>query len=92
MKKEYISRLAKPFDAIQWDGTNKSEIIDFVGSKNVILFNDEHKLLILKSFREKVVVEKGDFIIITLTPIIGRYAVVIREDNFRRAYIEVNKK
>lgn len=85
MIKKFISKRARPFKAVQWDGTNESEIIDFVGSKNVILVDHEHKILVFKGFKEKSVADIGDFICLCTTPY-GKFVNIIKEENFKFRY------
>lgn len=89
MIKKFVSKSAKPFKAVQWDGANKSDVIDLVGSKNVILVDDEHKLIILQSFERKLVAEVGDFIIFKPTPF-GRFAAVVSKEDFMFTFTEAN--
>ena len=81
MVKKYISNSVMPFKAIQWDGTNESDVIDFVGIKNVVLVDHEHKLIVFKSFDKKEVAEVGNFIRFTRTPF-GRIVTIIKEEDF----------
>lgn len=61
--KKYVPKWSNPFEAIQWNGKNDVDVLEFVGSKFVLSIDCEHGIIVVTNdIGRPLAAKAGDYI------------------------------